>query len=329
MRELFPFRMGAVEEAPVGATNADLTVAAEAEGHVVSSRSLELWRYRGLLPRQQRRPGGRAVWRYPAGTERQLARLLHWRERARSHGEILIALWIEGFPIELRHVRTTLVDFVAKWKQMIERETDSSKEAGEGVLIDQLARKLARMRGRGAPFPHLVRMRLSDRERAFGYLIAAMFGMEEELAKREEDIPRLERMLGMRSGRDGGLSSALGLVGPGGDIARLPTPGQALEAVTEAVPEEFELVRRMLQIFLGWLPVLLPVLFSEQAVKSVHLLDLSRELLLDPPPAALTFFTSTLLVLLHSQDPSLAELSRHLRTLEPELVQKELGRLVE
>lgn len=153
-----------------------MIAAAASEGHSVTARSLELWRYRGLLPRPRRQAGGRALWLYPAETELQLARLLYWRTRTRSHDEILLVLWVEGFPIELGRVQAALSAFLARWTKMIAQETEGSGEEGEAALVDSLARKLARMRGK-APLPHLVRMRLNDRERAYGYMVATMFGM--------------------------------------------------------------------------------------------------------------------------------------------------------
>lgn len=311
-----------------GPTTADLIAAATEQGHEVNPRLLELWRYRGLLPRPQRQPGGRAIWCYPDGSERWLARLLHWRDRTPSHREILVALWVEGFPIELHRVRGTLIDFVAKWSEMIKRETaTTASRSSERALVDGLARKLARMRGKGAPFPRRVRMKLRDRERAFGYITAAMFGLEEELECRRADISHLERMLGIRTGREGGLSPTLGLVDPDGNAVQLPTPAQALDAVTKATPKELELVRRLVQIVIGWLPILLPILFAELGAKSVHLIDLIHDLFSDPPPAALTFLVTVLLVLLHSQEPSTEELEKHLQALDPELVMKGLSQL--
>lgn len=289
-----------MEKREPGPTTTDLLEVAAAEEHEVTARSLELWRYRGLLPRPRREAGGRAIWRYPNGTQRQLERLLHWRERTRSHGEILVALWVEGFPVELVRLRAALSDFVGKWSKTIERETGASSQEGERALVDRLARKLARMRGKGAPFPHCVRMRLSDRERAFGYMVAAMFGMREELERREEDVPHLERMLGMRTGHGGGLSAELGLIDPAGDVTRMPTPAQARAAVEEATPAELEMVRRVLQMLVAWLPLAIPMLLPEQAAKSVHLLDLVRELFGDPSPALFSFLTAALLVLLQT-----------------------------
>ena len=52
-----------------------IALAAE-HGYKVSARSLELWRYRGLLPRGEQ-PTGRAAWLYPPVSKGQLLRLLH------------------------------------------------------------------------------------------------------------------------------------------------------------------------------------------------------------------------------------------------------------
>jgi DNA-binding transcriptional MerR regulator len=289
----------------------------------VTPRSLELWRYRGLLPRPERQASGRAVWLYPPGTERQLLRLLYWRGRTRSLDEILLALWVEGFEIELDQVREALLRFVERWGAMIKAEVAGTSKEDEEALVDALARKFARMRGE-AGLPRGSRMRLSDRERACGYLVAAMFGMDDELSRREADIPHLERLLGIRRGHDGGLSPELGLKTADAQVARLPTPEEAREPVQAAQPYELEFVRRVIRVFLVVLPALLPTLLADQAAKAVDVIDFARRSFIDPPPALFPFMVTVFLVSLHAKELAPEELQDSLNALNPDAITKEL-----
>jgi DNA-binding transcriptional MerR regulator len=319
--------MGVMEVVESLLDSAAMIDIAAAHDHKVTPRSLELWRYRGLLPRPERQASGRAVWLYPAGTERQLLRLLYWRGRTRNLDEVLLALWIEGFGIELDGVREALVRFVERWEAMIEAEVAGTSKRDEEALVDTLARKFARMRG-AASLPRLSRMRSKDRERACGYLVAAMFGMEDELTKREGDLPHLERLLGFRRGHDGGLSPMLGLKDAKGQIARLPTPGEAREPVRTAQPIELEFARRVIQVFLFVLPAALPTLFADQAVKAVDVVNFARQSFTEPPPGLFPFLLTVFLVSLRGKEPEMGELREPLGALEPNVVRRELAKIL-
>lgn len=317
--------MGVMEAVEPLLDSAAMIDMAAAHDHKITPRSLELWRYRGLLPRPERQAGGRAVWLYPAGAERQLLRLLYWRRRTRNLDEILLALWVEGFEIEPDDVREALVRFVGRWEAMIEAEITGTLQ-GEEALVNAIARKIARMRG-AASLPRLSRMRLKDRERACGYLVAAMFGMEDQLARREGDLPHLERMLGFRRGHDGGLSSMVGLKDAEGRIAGLPTPAQARESVRTARPIELELARRVVQVFLLVLPAVLPDLFADEAVKALDVVTFARRYFTEPRPGLFPFLVTVFLVSLHDKEPEMEELREHLGALELDAVGRELARI--
>jgi DNA-binding transcriptional MerR regulator len=292
----------------------------------VTPRALELWRYRGLLPRPERQSGRRAAWLYPSGTEQHLLRLLHWRQRTRNLDEVLVALWVEGFEISPDHVREALSRFVDRWEEMIEAEVSDSSEQGEAAFVDALARKFARKRGE-ASLPRLSRMRLEDRERACGYLVAAMFGMENELAKREEDVPHLERLMGFKRGHDGGLSPLLGLGDEVGKMARLPTPAEARTPIRTARPEELELVRRIIQLFLFVFPQALPALFSDQTAKAVDIIDFAHKSFTKPPPTLFPLLATVFLVSLRAKDPAPEDLRTHIDALDPSIVRQQLAKI--
>jgi len=309
------------------ADNAALIAAAADAGHTVGARTLELWRYRGLLPRPERQAGARASWLYPEGTERWLQRLLHWRERTRSHDQILVALWIDGFAVEPERVRDALGRFAGRWSAMIEDEAAGSEEEGEAEAVDRLARQIARMRG-AAALPRITRMRLGDREAACGYMVASILGLEEEVRRREADLPHLERMLGMRSGHDGGLSATMGLRDQDGEAAPLlPNIGQACAAIAAAKPAELELVRRIVGLTVVLVPVVLPMLLADQPAKAAHLVEVARELFTDPPPAAFSFVVIVFLTLLRAKEPALEDLEAHIGALQPRSVAHELRAL--
>lgn len=302
-------------------TAADLIAAAGEHGYEVSARSLELWRYRGLLPRGRRAPTGRAVWRYPPETESQLLRLLHWRERTRSLDLIRLALWVEGFAIDLDGVRTSLLAFVDSWARALARDLGGGQDIS--ATIDRLARKAARMRGRRA-IPRKVRMTADERTRACAYALAFMLGAEEEVARRSDDAILLERMLGLRSGRGGGMAGVMPLEENMLRLARLPSPDSLRALLQDAQPQEFELVRRIAQMIVVWLPLFLPVFLEQFGARAVALVDVAGQLFEDMRPEYYAFSVLALLVSLHAKAHAVEDLRGHLDQLTPAAINHEL-----
>jgi DNA-binding transcriptional MerR regulator len=71
----------------------------------ITSRQLERWRDAGLIPRPQPAPlpGGGTVSRYPPGTAVQARRIQELqRGLPRSLNEVLVALWIEAYAVDVR-----------------------------------------------------------------------------------------------------------------------------------------------------------------------------------------------------------------------------------
>lgn len=235
-----------------------IDLAAE-HGREITQRTLELWRYRGLLPRPQRRPGGRAVWLYPPSTARQLLRLLHWRERSKTLDEVRVALWVEGFAIELETVRKALGEVVDAATSAFRRELGPAESRSS--TIDLLARKLAAMRSR-APIPRVVRMRSGERARAYGYMLALVSGDRAELEQRKDDAMLLDRMLGLRSGHGSGLAELSPLTGE--LVQALPgiSAKEVQHVIGSASEEEYEFVRLLARSLLLWVPMLLPLMRS-------------------------------------------------------------------
>jgi DNA-binding transcriptional MerR regulator len=321
--ELAPLTLGVVSrQEPIDAQV--LQDAAAARGTRVTARQLELWRYRGLLPRPVRQSGGRGRWVYPARTIEQLHRLLYWRERAGTLDLIRIGLWIDGFPIALEGVRRALASFVDEWASMLVRERPSEKD-DPTATIDAFARRLAGMRGR-ALVPRVVRMTVDERTRAYAYMLAVMFDLQGEVERRSGDAWLVERMLGLRSGRGGGLAAAIALESVSERLARLPQPDEVSGVIADVTDDEFEFVRRLVQVMTVWTPLLLPLLLDDVGAKAEPFATLARSFFADTPPGFYPFIVVTLLVMLRAKGRDHADLRTHVLALTPGAVDVEMLR---
>lgn len=303
--------------------NVGLIELASEQGHKVTPRSLEDWRYKGLLPRPVRQPKGRAVWLYPPGAGRQLLRLLHWHARADTLHAVRIALWVEGFEINVGGVRGSLRSLLEKEAATATREPWPSDDLS--TAIDMLAGSAARMRGR-APFPRVVRMTQKDRTRACGYALALMSGDRQEVDRRSEDARLLERMLGLRSGHSGGLAAELSpLNGMNiGRLQRLISVEHIGEVIDTASGEEYELVRLIGRAMLLWLPMLLPVMRPLAGQKGAPLVDAGLEMFGDPSAEAYVVSTVGMLVSLHAKAHAGEEIRSLLDDITPGAIDAEL-----
>lgn len=305
--------------------SAGLIRLASEHGHEVSLRKLELWRYRGLLPRPQRQPKGRAVWLYPPGTDRQLLRLLHWRARAQALDAVRVALWVEGFPIGLDGVREALQTFVDAALSAVKRALEPAGD--RSTTIDQLASRLAAMRSR-APYPRVVRMSMDDRTRAYGYMLALASGDPQELERRTDDGKRLERMIGLRSGHGDGLAHLFPLNDSIGRLLPLISVQDIRAAIASASEEEYELVRWIARTVLLWLPMLLTFMRSSVGAKGVALLDAARQRFHDPPAAIHEEITIAMIVLLQAKAPAREEIRRLMAGVTPATIDAEMLSLI-
>jgi hypothetical protein len=302
-----------------------LIVLAAAHGHRITARSLELWRYRGLLPRPVRQPKGRAVWLYPAGSDRQLLRLLHWRARSRTLDAVRVALWVEGFPVELGDVRDSLRSLLNSFAGTVERELGEPGDLSQA--IDRRARSIASMRSR-APFPRVVRMTLTERSRAYGYALAIMSGDSDEIERRSADSMLLERMLGLRSGHTDGLAELSPL--HNGVIALVPvlSLSDAQTTIAEATEEQYELIRRLARATLLWVPLLVPLIETTIGAKAVPLTSAARDMFRDPPAEVHAVIATSMLVSLTTKAPGQPEIERLLSQMTPGAVDREMLSLI-
>jgi AcrR family transcriptional regulator/DNA-binding transcriptional MerR regulator len=222
-------------------TDALLAAAREAGGEV-TDRQLELWRYKGLMPRPVRAEG-RGRWLYPPGSDRRLARLVTLRASIRSLELIRVVLWLDGFAVEIGEVREALTGAMRKLAEVVEPGD------GEGS-VEALAAALAATRGRALLAGG--GMGREERTRAYALLIAAAFGDPEELAARRDDEPLLSRLLGECD------TSAAGVLATGESPALpLPRPAELAAEVEGASDAELELARRVVRTIAVWWPLML------------------------------------------------------------------------
>lgn len=269
-----PFRRpyGACVGEDIWLDSSALVAAAAEAGFQISTRSLEHWRHRGLLPRPQR-VGRPARWLNPPGTLDQLLALVQARETTNALDLLTLALWIDGFAIETGTARKALLSFARRWTACSDRELALAAKSGStlGGAIDARAAQLSRLRGR-APVPKTVRMTLDQRARAYGYALSLMLGVGEEIERREGDAELTERMLGLRRGASGGLAVMLGV----GIASEIIQPHAAELAIQSANDSELEFARRLTQILLTWVPMLLPVMRATEGDKARDFTTLAR-----------------------------------------------------
>lgn len=288
-----------------------LLAAAAEQGHKVSTRSLELWRYRGLLPRPRRQAKGRAAWLYPPGTQHQLLSLLHMHRKVRSLGLVTIALWVEDFPIELDRVRAALSSAVDELGRELHK-------AGGDIpgFIDLHARKLAGKRGDSGA-PRIVRMTKDERIRACAYMIAVGLDAKEEIERRKDDIVLVERMFGLRSGHRGGLAMHEPFVAGFQRLKPILSLDKVRKAVASARPEEFELVRLVARLSRIWTPLMLPEMLNEYGTEAGSFRKIAGQTFDDPPVETYTLQIINHLLGLHESKSTVDEIRQAIGALQP------------
>jgi DNA-binding transcriptional MerR regulator len=267
----------------------------------VTARSLELWRSRGLLPAPTRQPKGRAVWLYPPGSERQLARLVHWRGKTRHLGLIAIALWIEGFPIDVERIRAALGAIT----DQMAGELDPNVPA----FIDKQAHKLAGARGKHA-LPRVVKMKSDERVRACAYLLAVSLDATDEIERRKDDTVLVERMFGLRSGQHGGLANHEPFI----DAVQSLRPVMAIEKVRKALAaathQQLELTRLTARLTSVWSPLLLPEMLAEHGPAAGPLRKLAEQAFEEPAIETYALQIIHQLLAMHERQPEADEMAQ-------------------
>jgi len=261
-----------------------LLAAGRAAGGEVTDRQLELWRYKGLMPRPVRAEG-QGRWLYPPGSDRRLARLVTLRASIRSLELIRVVLWLDGFAVEIGEVRASLAETLRRLAEAVE-------PAGEEGSIEALAAALAASRGRAL----LANggMSREERTRAYALLIASAFGDPEELAARRDDEVLLTRLFG-----EGGSAASVIATGETPPLP-LPRPGELPATVMEASDTELELARRLVRATVVWWPLMVSLAGRDRPEGSA-LSALARETVEELPVDLLPLLVAGVLGALRSE----------------------------
>jgi len=240
-------------------TTGDLLAAVD--DPAVTARTLEFWRHQGLLPKAQRtgQHGKRPEWTYPAEARDQLGALVQLRTKTKDPDLARVGLFFEGFPIETRLVRASIVAVLETALAAMVKEVDKHRSPGAAgdeanwEALEQIARVLAGKRGANAP-PRYGRQRREDRERAMALAIGLVLGDEGSTARLEQDAPHVERMIGLDRGRRprGGLPPWLD--GPAGEgleaFSHYGSLPALIETMRTATDDELTASRTLARIML-------------------------------------------------------------------------------
>src|ERR1700722_1373782 len=146
---------------------------------------------------------------------------------------------------------------------------------------------------------------------------ALAFNAEEEIKRRKDDAPLLERMLGFRHGRGGGLASVLPLDEDTLRVAGFRPPGELRAMRDSTTDAELELVCRLLHAIIAWIPLFIPQFFERFGEKARPLGELARKLLPDLPPERYAFAATAMLASLNAKGHAADDLRRQLSTVTP------------
>ncbi|MEO6890100.1 MAG: hypothetical protein ABI456_12165 [Ktedonobacteraceae bacterium] len=145
--------------------SAELLALARQQGYSISALQLVRWHRAGVLPRPQQRPLKEARGTcslYPPGTGEQLLLLCSLRARERRLSHLAWQLWLEGYRVEYRIIRTQLqqatirishwmqwfVGFKRIYQQDTERALNLIERYAEGPLRSQPLRRIRKRIGR-------------------------------------------------------------------------------------------------------------------------------------------------------------------------------------
>lgn len=287
----------------------------------VGQRRLEDWRERGLVPRPRRAgyEGKRPIWVYPTHAEDQLRAADRLRKGTRDLEAIKVALWAEGYPVQVEELRAALLDVVGRFEQALIDDVARfapSDQQGANVVEDPrdlehalkgYADELARLRSR-QPFKRRGRLTLAQRQRAFLAMLSPFFGLDQNV----EDRRMVERVYGISRGRstDGYLLEAregLGFIG-----VRHISGAEMRAAIQTADTLAFAFVQGTLETFLKLFPTVLPIFVASAPALQEFAQD-ALELLVDMPPPLVAVFAAAVLTNVQRR--------RKTEQLTPDLVQ--------
>ncbi len=160
--------------------DSDLVARAAASGYHLTARSLERYRYRGLLPKLAPTGLGRGrgqAWGYIDDPSEQLMALLELRSQKLSFSECAVRLWLKCFPIAGKHLRRHLRSALKDLRKLLQY---SPEQAGHKIT-DQM-RRLKRSRKRW-----VARWNAAAYDKMFNFGGALIGGLEQSDAKTRAD----------------------------------------------------------------------------------------------------------------------------------------------
>ncbi|MET9374029.1 hypothetical protein ABZX98_07745 [Streptomyces sp. NPDC002992] len=243
-----------------------LRAAASAGFSTMTERKLEGFRSNGLMPRPVRvgNHGRRPVWVYPPGSDRQLVRLLRWRERTVDVDVLRVVLWVEGFPVDLDAVRASVTIVLDDLSRALEQllQAEASRQGLDPVddqdaVVGAVAASMAAMRGKNA-LPRPIRVSAGDRAAAVAHMLQ-IFALGTRPDVTEDEAEMIEKVLGVSPGRrqrvegaEPWLTGPASLVVGAADVVSLP---RMTEALAEATDAEWEEARSVATVLFLQLPV--------------------------------------------------------------------------
>ncbi|HUZ56023.1 MAG TPA: hypothetical protein VMU94_26295 [Streptosporangiaceae bacterium] len=262
------------DEPVTGLEGADLFRAASEAGCEISDRMLESFRAQGLIPRP-RRAGYRGrvpVWQYPAGTDRQLAALVRWRQHSKDPDLLKVLLWMDGFAIPAPAIREALSSQLRSMSETMEQaisqqarrlSLDPADDAARDQAIDALAKTLSAKRGT-APIPRRSRVAAGERAHAMA-LILRMFGLGEAIDGTSAEAGTVERVMGIApNGRRNAIAdSGPWLTGPAEDLfdaATIVGLPNLRNTVADATDADLAAARQLVVSLVRYLPLMVRVI---------------------------------------------------------------------
>ena len=159
-------------------------------------------------------------------------------------------------------------------------------------------------------------------------MIALLAGDVNELDRRPTDAAALERMLGLRTGHDGGLAH----LSPVEDLvaaAREQLSVDRLHAlIDDRTSEDYEFVRLLARTLMLWMPLLIPAMGALIGSKAVALVDAAAELGSETPAEVGAVLVLAMLVSLELKSTSSEQISGFLAELDVNAIDSELLSLI-
>lgn len=238
----------------LGPTIDDLVDLAHAAGAEIKPRTIRGWVEKGYISKPLQR--GRK-WRYPNVSIGQVDTLARMRARGVHPDFFRFGLYVEAGSGEPEQVRTFLVEYLGYWDQAV---TGIKDKLADPEALREEAAKAARKKGKTAPFPHRVRMRLGERTLAMQFVFASLSSRPLSDEAQAQGQFQLERLVGLRSGRGGTTRNVSDLIALPSDW---PPDADALTRAVRAVSvERLEFTRRSIEIGAVWFPAMRSLLAS-------------------------------------------------------------------